>query len=104
MSRNDSNVTGINAEIHKKMLELAAQGDSLKSGGGGGTFDGMEERVKHLEDDMREIKTDMKAVRSDLAELKGKVGMLPGYPGIALIMGVFVALGTLIQKLLPALP
>lgn len=67
----------------------------------------LEARVKHLEEDMKELKADMKAVRSDLSELKGRVSMLPGYGGIALIVGVVVALSTLVQvasRLMPALP
>ena len=46
----------------------------------------LESRVGRLEDDVKDLKADMKVVRSDLAELKGKVSMLPGYPGIALIV------------------
>lgn len=73
----------------------------LKSGGGDGTFDGMEQRIKRLEDDMKEARADLKVIRSDLSELKGKVGMLPGYPGIALIMGVLLAVATFAQKFIP---
>ena len=64
-------------------------------------------RVGRLEDDVRELRGDMKAVRSDLAELKGKVSMLPGYGGIALIVGLMVALSTAVQlwaKFAPMIP
>lgn len=57
----------------------------------------LEARVARLEDDVKELCGDMKAVRSDLAELKGKVSMLPGYGGIALIVGLIVALSTAAQ-------
>ena len=57
----------------------------------------MLERVKHLEEDMREVKTDLKALRSDVSELKGRVAMLPGYGGIALIVGVMIAISTAVQ-------
>lgn len=57
----------------------------------------MEARVARLEDDVKEIRGDIKALRSDVSELKGKVSMLPGYGGIALIVGVIVALSTLVQ-------
>lgn len=57
----------------------------------------LEQRVKHLEDDMKEVKSDLKALRSDVAELKGRVSMLPGYGGIALIVGLIVALSTAAQ-------
>ena len=64
-------------------------------------------RVKHLEDDMKEVKADLKALRADVSELKGRVAMLPGYGGIALIVGAMVALSTLAQiaaKFIPSLP
>lgn len=54
-------------------------------------------RVKRLEDDMKEVKADLKAIRSDVSELKGKVSMLPGYGGIALIVGLMVGLSTAAQ-------
>lgn len=57
----------------------------------------LEARIKHLEDDMKEIKGDTKQMRSDLAELKGRVAMLPGYGGIALIVGLIVGLSTIAQ-------
>ena len=61
----------------------------------------LEARVGRLEDDMKEIKADMKAVRSDMSELKGKVSMLPGYPGIALVVGVIGAVLTIAAKFIP---
>ena len=42
----------------------------LPSGGGGGTYDGMEARVARLEEDVREIKTDLRAIRTDVQGLK----------------------------------
>lgn len=50
---------------------------SLQSGGGGGTFDGMEARVARLEDDMKEIKGDLKSLLQSSAEIKGKIDGLP---------------------------
>ncbi|WP_412033042.1 hypothetical protein ACLIR7_03665 [Nitratireductor aquimarinus] len=50
---------------------------NLKSGGGDGTFDGMDARIKRLEDDFREIKGDLKTLVKDVAEIKGKVSALP---------------------------
>ena len=64
----------------------------------------LEARVGRLEDDMKELKADMKVVRSDVAELKGRVSMLPGYPGIALVVGVIVAGVTIAAKYLPNMP
>ncbi|OWJ79356.1 hypothetical protein [Haematobacter genomosp. 1] len=54
-------------------------------------------RVASLESDMKEVKADMKVLRTDVAELKGKVSMLPGYGGIALIVGLIVGLSTIAQ-------
>lgn len=51
--------------------------DALKSGDGGGTFDGMEARVDRLEKDMAELKSDVKAVRLDVAEMKGRLNSMP---------------------------
>lgn len=63
----------------------------------------LEARVRHLEDDMKEIKADMKNVRDRLAKIEGEISRLPGYPGIAVIVGVIAALSTLAQKLIPAI-
>lgn len=49
----------------------------LHSGDGGGTFDGMEARVKRLEDDMREVKSDLKTLIRDVSEIKGRVANMP---------------------------
>lgn len=57
----------------------------------------LEMRVGRLEDDVKDLRSDMKAVRADLAELKGKVSMLPGYGGIALVVGIIVGLSTVAQ-------
>lgn len=76
----------------------------LKSGGGGGNFDPMEQRVKHLEDDMREVRADLKLLARDVSEIKGRISMLPGYGGIALVVGLIVGLSTaaqIVAKLLP---
>lgn len=50
--------------------------NTLKAGGGGGTFDGMEARVKALEDDMKEIKSDLKKLLIDSAEVKGRLSVV----------------------------
>lgn len=49
----------------------------LSDGGGGGTSDGMEARVKRLEDDFKEIRADLKTLLREVAEIKGKVSSLP---------------------------
>lgn len=81
------------------------KGPSDTTTGGGNGGDGMlEAKVGRLEDDMKEIRSDMKAVRSDLAEIKGKLSMIPGYPGIALVVGLVGTAMTLVMKFLPTMP
>jgi hypothetical protein len=71
------------AEDGKVSLELLraqlaqAQSSPLKSGGGGGTFDDMETRVKRLEDDGKELRSDLKSILRDLSELKGRIYAMP---------------------------
>lgn len=91
----------IDLESRKPYIETESRGGP----GGGGNM--LEARVARLEEDVKELRVDMKAVRSDIAEIKGKVSMLPGYGGIALVVGVIVGLSTLAQvaaKFLPSLP
>lgn len=71
-------------------------GQPVGTGGGSGG-DMLEMRVKHLEEDMKDVKSDMKAVREKLARIEGEVSRLPGYPGIAAIVGLIVALATAAQ-------
>lgn len=73
--------------------------EGLYDGGNGGG--NMEQRVARLEADMSEIKADMKVVRADLAELKGKVSMLPGYPGITVIMAMIGGALLVASRLFP---
>lgn len=49
----------------------------LNQGGGGGTFDGMEARVRALEDRFEKMDSKLDAIGKDLAYLKGKIDMLP---------------------------
>lgn len=67
--------------------------DALKSGDGGGTFDGMEARVKRLEDDMKEIKGDLKSLLKDSSEIKGR---LAGMPSTWQIVGIVAAMLALV--------
>lgn len=57
----------------------------------------LEARVGRLEEDVKEIKSDIKGVSQRLARLEGEVSRLPGYPGIAMVVGVIVALSTAAQ-------
>ena len=104
MGKNDLTppVDGNNVHLIRPGLQNALESRMFGSGNGG---DGMlEARVGRLEDDVKELKADMKVVRSDLSELKGRVSMLPGYPGIALIVGVIVGAATIAAKYLPGFP
>lgn len=87
---------------------------SLKSGGGGGTFDGMEACVKTLEDDMKEIRKDLRTLVIDSAEIRGmlksmpspsvigelngRVDSLPTVPKIAAMLGIAVAVMTILNN------
>lgn len=58
---------------------------SLKSGDGGGTFDGMEARVArleasaaHLERDMGEVRADTRDIRDRLVRIEERLAHLPG--------------------------
>ncbi|MGV2128100.1 hypothetical protein ACQZ4Q_01395 [Agrobacterium vitis] len=89
--------TGNNLNLHT----------NLKSGDGGGTFDGMEARVKALEDDMKKILQDTAEIKGllrgaptavDFGELKGRVNSLPTTPTIAGLFGIAVGAITIITK------
>ena len=67
--------TEMDAEAAYMRLE-ADQSGTLKSGGGGGTFDGMEARVAKLETSMEFIKRDVGELRSDVSTLKTDVARL----------------------------
>lgn len=86
----------------------------LKLGGGGGTYDGMEPRVAALEKgferiekkldtlltDVAEMKGQLKGMPSAIAfgELKGRVDSLPTTAKVASLLGIAVAIVTLITK------
>lgn len=65
--------------------------------GGGGDDRMLEARVGRLEDDMKEVKSDIKNIRDRLSRIEGEIARLPGYPGIAVIVGLIVALSTIAQ-------
>jgi hypothetical protein len=69
----------------------------LPSDGGDGTFDGMEARVKALEDDMKKILQDTAEIKGmlrtapsavDFGELKGRVNALPTTAKVASIVAI----------------
>jgi len=66
------------AFLQRELERVRAQSrEDLKHGGGGGTFDGMEARVKSLEEGVKDIKGDLKLLLRDVAEIKGKISNLP---------------------------
>jgi hypothetical protein len=86
--------------LQKQFSIRADEQRSLHSGGGGGTFDGMEARVKALEDDMKKILQDTAEIKGmlraspsavDFGELKGRVNSLPTLGKIATLIGFATA-------------
>ena len=94
---------GQKAQIVNQSPEGRKSGPTGPSDGDGGDSV-LQARVKHLEADMAEMKSDMKAVRADLSEIKGKISMLPGYPGIAVIMSVIGGGLLIASRLFQSLP
>lgn len=90
-----------NVSEHPDRERLLRDFDNLKKGGGGGTYDGMEARVKRLEDDVSEIKADMKDVRDRIARVEGEIRRLPGYPGIATIVALVGGGLLIVSRLFP---
>ena len=100
---------------------LPRKRDALYSGGGGGTFDQMEARVKALEDKFEKVDSkldtiigELSSVRTDIAylkgkiegmpsaqafgELKGRVESLPTTAKVAAIIGIAVGILTLLTR------
>lgn len=80
----------------------------LHSGGGGGTFDDMEARVKRLEDDAKDYRADLKAIRIDLGKIEGKISNMPStwqVVGInAALLGLVIASAGGLLAILRSLP
>lgn len=74
MSNSDNVSVGL---LRRELERLQAANHALKSGDGGGTSDGMEARVKRLEDDGKELRQDLKTILRDLSEIKGRVNAMP---------------------------
>jgi hypothetical protein len=85
-------------------LENGADKAPLHSGGGGGTFDDMEARVKALESRADRIETKLDTLIEKVAGMEGELRRLPGYPGLFLVCGTLVGVVALIIRFLPALP
>ncbi|MDR9781628.1 hypothetical protein [Rhizobium redzepovicii] len=94
--------TNVNYELLTKFRSAVkeATDGSLHGGGGGGTFEGMEARVKALEDDMKKILQDTAEIKGmlraapsavDFGELKGRVNSLPTTAKVAVLLSVATA-------------
>jgi hypothetical protein len=80
------------------------KGEPLKSGGGGGTFDDMEARVKSLESRADRLEGKIDTLIEKVARMEGEIHRLPGYPGLFVICGTLVGLVALIVRFLPVPP
>jgi hypothetical protein len=87
-------------------LTVVSSGEhQLQSGGGGGTFDGMEARVAKLEADIEyikrdvgELRTDMKDVRERTIKIEGSMATKAFVFTVYGIVSVFLAAITLFQS------
>ena len=94
--------------LEKRLNQLREQENpSLKSGGGGGTFDGMEARVEALENDMKKILQDTAEIKGmlrsapsaiEFGELKGRVNSLPTTAKAATLLSIAVAVIALMNN------
>lgn len=69
--------------------------DALKSGGGGGTFDGMEARVARLEDKMDRVEGRLTSIEVTLARIEEKLDSKPSHWAVlalnATLLGLVLA-------------
>lgn len=63
--------------LQRQHIEQSVELQRLKSGGGGGTFDGMQDRVKRLEDRLDKVGDGLAEVRVQLATISERVTHLP---------------------------
>lgn len=65
--------------LQRKLAQIQRAAEApLHSGGGGGTFDGMDARVAKLEGQLEKVGGKVDDLRIDMAVLKEKVSHLPG--------------------------
>jgi len=100
-----TNQENISLDLLRKQLSEAQEREStrLKSGDGGGTFDGMEARIKRLEEDGKELRQDLKTILRDLAEIKGRVNAMPTtWQMVGFVVALALAIFTIIRITLPS--
>lgn len=61
----------------------------------------LEQRVANLEKRMDRVEGKLDTLNERVAELSGKVSMLPGYPGIAIIMTIVGGALLVVSRLFP---
>lgn len=84
--------------------ELSEQLDKLKSGGNGPYDGGMDKRIEQLEKRVESMDTKLNTLNEKVAETSGKISMLPGYPGIAIILSIVGGALLAVSRLFPAVP
>lgn len=90
-------MTGLERSVEDLIQQTT---ERLNSGGGGGTFDGMEPRVAAIEKRLDRIEPKLDAISERMARIEGEVTRLPGYPGLFAICGTLVALVGVLVKFL----
>lgn len=63
----------------------------LKGGGGGGTLEGMEQRINRLEDDMKEVRKDLVDIKVSLARIEGTLASKVDYKWLTVYVAGIVA-------------
>jgi hypothetical protein len=109
------NIVSLEAHLREQLKQMREEAAHLKGGGGDNTSGGgMEERVKALEDKFDKIDTKLGTIGTDIAflrgkfegapsakdfgELKGRVDSLPTTTKVATLLGIAVAIITIVTK------
>lgn len=89
-------------EAERRTVEAAERAEqaALKSGGGGGTSDAMEERVSRLEKNFDQLAKDVGDIRVDVATLKENVRHLPTKPWMFATLGSLLLIAVAVIGLL----
>ncbi len=90
-------------EVTEEQQRLLA--DRLKGGSGGGTSDGMQERVTRLEKNVDQLSKDVSDLRVDVSAIKENLRHLPTKPWMfTTLLGMLTAIGGLMAVLIRFLP
>ena len=84
-----------------RKLELVSSSDAPMSRGPGDGGGNMEQRVTAIEKRLDRFETKQDTLLERIGSVEGKVSMLPGYPGIAVIVSIIVGAVGLALKFLP---